>query len=243
MSLNRFKIVHCPGKIQANAEWDGFYNDSENIKFKISDQLSVVSVMNESCLKKSYLAKQFNSNNLTLIIPESTRKICNWKNTYKIDGILEALDKITTPYTLILDGRDVKVLGDLDDYFLDMFDSFNADIVFNGSDGIYPKQKLENEFGNAKLNKYKYFNYPFINAGVCIGKTDKLKEFYSECKNWIKVNNYNELEHPSEQWVVRNVATNTNVKIDTDSSCLFFTYYHIYKRFEKIYNKHWLEKK
>ena len=183
MILEQFRIVHCPGKLNSDAKLSGFYDDAETIKFNLSDQLSVVSVMNEACLKNSPLMKQFRANNLNLIIPDSTRNIINWKNTYKIDGIIEALEKIKTPYTLLLDGRDVKVVGNLDESLISMFETFEADIVFNGSDGIYPSPKLDNEFGNAKLNKYKYFNFPFINAGVCIGRTDKLKEFYLECKN------------------------------------------------------------
>ncbi len=219
-------IVHCPGAMNNIAIRNNFYNTAKIKQITVHKDITVVSIMNEDCLKDSYLAKQCKENNINLFIPSSTRSIDKWKNTYKIDGILEALDIITTPYVLILDGRDVQIMKDIDETTIETFKSFNADIVFNGNDHVWPGEKLENEIGEGKPNDY--FALKYINAGVCIGKRDALKQFYTECKHFIIENKVNDERFPSEQLVVRTVATKSTVKIDTDDRSKMFTSYFKY---------------
>lgn len=226
------RIVHAPGALNAKAEKEGFYDDL-SLNIKVSNNLSIVSIMNEPCKNKSYIYKQCLNNNIDLIIPNSTYNIkTKWKNTYKIDGILEALNKIKTDYVLILDGKDVKIVGDLDDEFLDLFLEFKKDIIFNGNEHPWPGELLENEIGIEYANTMLYFITPFINAGVCIGKRDKLIKFYKECKDYIEKNNVNEQDFPSEQLVVRNVASKSDVSVGVDTYLKIFSLYSKYRRLD-----------
>ncbi len=227
---DNIRVVHAPGAMNDIAERAGFYQDLTQ-KITLSDQLSVMSIMNKDCLDKSYLYKQCVNNNIKIIIPELTYNIPKntWKNTYKIDGILEALESINTPYVLILDGRDTKLVGNLDDDFINLFLSFEKDIIYNGNDGVWPGEKLENEIG-AEITDTNYFVTQYINAGVCIGLRTKLIEFYKECKQYIADNNVNEERSPSEQLVVRKVAAKTSIKVGTDAYLKMFASYLKYRR-------------
>lgn len=123
---------------------------------------------------------------------------------YKIPNILKSLKRCKTEYALITDIRDVIITADLDDSFINKFNSLNCDIIYNATTSKYPKINIASDFlieGGSKP-----FNY--LNAGVCFGKTDKLIEWYNYCNILLENNR-------SEQFVIRKMYDpKFNIKID-----------------------------
>lgn len=194
------------------------FEDYKNIKISVSNKITIISVMNKECFNNSYLVKQCKTNNIDLIIPNSTFNIesKNWKNTMKIDAIVDALTNIDSDYALILDGKDTCILNNLDETFIKLFEELNCDILYN-------MQKLP--VPNIKFKDYKY---P-INAGVCFGKRESLLMFYQECKKLNRIDSYifnNGL--PSEQYIIRKAAHTSSLVIKADSEMKLFTCYSEY---------------
>lgn len=209
---------------------ESFENNKDKLEnliandFQVSKDISIISVMNRDCYNNSYLIKQCNYNNININIPESTFNISSveWKNTLKIDSIFKELEKVKTKYVLILDGKDTGILKDLDDSFINIFNELDCDIVFNYQLSNYPLSTF-----NSKVNH--------LNAGVCFGRLDSLKEFYNLCsemnKNDEYISKYN--SKPSEQYIVKKAALSSNLNIKIDSGFkLFYTssFYTLEKR-------------
>lgn len=186
-----FNIAHFQGT--SSTVFDKFI---DNIKSKsiedFPEDLTILSVWTTD--EKCILYQQLKENNIPIIngyIPREEK----WSNPYKITCILEALKNIKTKYVLILDGYDVVI--NTWDNIIEKFLNYNAGVVFNTSKNNYPLY-FGDVTSNNSISKFKY-----LNAGCCIGYTDKLIQFYTEVAEYYK-------EHPtnkwnSEQYIVRNV--------------------------------------
>lgn len=184
-------VLHFPGT--------GFAGHQKMIqagmdrKFKISDQLSLISVMNRSCYENSILAKQCARNQLPLYNTalEETR----WDNTVKIRHILQCLNQIETEYALILDGRDTLIVNDLTDAFMEQYLSFEAPIIYNATPAPYPDTVIESLRELLSIRgRHKY-----LNAGVCIGDKESLISFYTKAETIRQTRSDNH----SEQLIIR----------------------------------------
>lgn len=140
-----------------------------------------------------------------------------WRKTVKLPLILRALQNVTTPYVFLLDANDVVILRDIDQSFIDLWRQYDCDILFNGSQYLYPKiisAPIEKEHNSPFVNHY-------LNAGVCFGYTDKIKQIYETAYYHSKHEHY--APYDSEQYYVRIgiiEEKDIRVKID-DGSCLF----------------------
>ena len=210
----KFNIAHFQGSSSI-----AFSKFLEQIKKEsltnFPEDLTILSIWTND--NKCVLYQQLKENNIPIIncyIPTDM----DWMNPYKITCILEALKNIKTKYTLILDGYDVVIYNF--DNIIQKFKSFNAGVVFNASKNNYPPYFDD----NTKLNKSSKFRY--LNAGCCIGDTDKLIEFYNEVNNFYILHPTNKWN--SEQLIVRNVYKNyckyddSYNLIKLDSECLIF---------------------
>ena len=74
-------------------------------------------------------------------------------------------------------------------------------------------------------DRYKYGIYNYLNAGICIGKTDALIEFYQECWDIAKYDSKNPY-HSSEQYYVRKVFDTHQDTVFFDWDCRFFQIWH-----------------
>lgn len=207
-------IAHCFGKSYNQAkEW--LNSNSFNILY-VNSQISIISIMNKECYDESVLARQCAFNSILLYNYPNLFNITSkeWVNTLKIEGILNELSHISTEYVLILDGRDTCILKNLDESFIQTFNNMNCDIVFNYQSSCYPN------------NFFKKTKIQHLNAGVCFGKKDDLLQFYQECaknnQQYKHISEYN--NKPSEQYIVKLTALNTNLKIHIDNTGqLFYT--------------------
>lgn len=184
-------ILHFPGTGINGHEYIIENNLKRNIN--ISNNLSIVSIMDKACWETSPVRKQCEFNNISLY---NTALDCNsWNNTLKINHILECLKLINTEYVLIVDGRDVIFVNDLDDTLIYKYKTFEVSIVYNGTPVAYPKKYVESlqEIISVK-GKQKY-----LNAGVCLGTKNALTEFYT------KASEINEKypSNKSEQYIIR----------------------------------------
>lgn len=109
-----------------------------------------------------------------------------WTNPYKIKCILSGLKQVQTKYVLVLDGYDV--VFQTFENIIPRFVSMNAGVVFNTSKNNYPGDFQGDAPYKQQISKFKY-----LNAGCCIGYTDKTIEFYE------LVNAQYELE-PTNKW-------------------------------------------
>ena len=207
-------IAHCFGESYDKAkEW--LKSNCSNV-LQIDPRISIISVMNKECYDNSILVKQCAYNSILLNIPSSLLEISSeqWINTLKIEGIINELIQISTEYVLILDGYDTCILKNLDSSFIQKFNDMKCDISFNYQLACYPS-----EF-------FKKTKVHHLNAGVCFGKRNALLKFYQECasnnKEYKYISKYN--NKPSEQYIVKLTALNSDLKINIDSQGqLFYT--------------------
>lgn len=159
----------------------------------ISDKLSIISIMNRQCWDSSPVRMQCEHNSIPLY--NTAISETHWSNTLKISHILKSLELVNTQYVLIVDGRDVTFVNDLDNKFIQTFESFNCPIIYNGTPVAYPEVAIEplHEILSHK-GKQK-----FLNAGVCIGDRKALIEFYTVAYQ-IHLNNPG---NKSEQLIIR----------------------------------------
>lgn len=184
-------VLHFPGN-----GFIGHQNillDNAERKIKVSDKLSIISIMNRSCFKNSILAKQCDLNHIKLY--NTALEEDRWNNTIKIRHILQCLSQIDTDYALILDGRDTLIVNDLTDTFIEQYHAFHSPVIYNGTPAPYPNVIIESLQELLSIpGKQKY-----LNAGVCMGARDSLISFYTRAEE-INKTQYN---NHSEQYIIR----------------------------------------
>ena len=215
-------VLHCPA-LGDIAGWNIIEKQKETT-ISISDDITIISIMNKECIDTSPLHYQLTKSGISYLNDNSLLNVPSedWCNLAKLDAIVKLLPQVKTKYTLILDGRDVVLLDDLNDKFISKFESMNNDIVFNGQTYSHPKAPVESLFkiiSDRRLSKY-------LNAGVCIGKTDALIKLYNLALHISKGNDHQNTINgkPSEQYIIRKtVALTNNIKIDVDGDNKLFT--------------------
>lgn len=209
-------IIHFPGS--GFDEFQELIKDNIERSFTVSEQLSIISIMNKTCWDESPLRKQCEYNNINIYNTAFSER--DWNNTLKIKHILQCLDKVNTPYALLLDGRDAIIASDLDDTFIKKYKTFNKAIVYNGTPAAYPQVVIESLYELLQIKgKQK-----FLNAGVCIGEVDALKTFYTRCEiinTLIKGNS-------SEQLIVRKARQEMKDIVGIDHDNYIFRICHQY---------------
>ena len=204
---NKIYMCHFPGhaiKLQNKV-----INYVINEKFTIDKNITMISVVNKPYLEKSFLPLQ-----CKLLLSKKALEAVEWNMTNKIDYILECLYKCKTKYAVISDCSDVVLTANLDEEFINKFLNTKYDILYNASTMIFPKKNcLGDKYLKGGSEKFCH-----LNAGVCIGYTDKLIEWYEHCKVVKK-------EHPfniDEQFVIRTaLSPKYNVGIDGNTNLFF----------------------
>lgn len=190
---DKLYILHFPGTGMESEDSQHIIAETLKLKFNVSEDIAIISVMDEQCWKRSILREQCENNNIEILNPAINEK--NWNNTKKIDYILEALKQTKKHYCLILDGRDVQICASLDNEFIEKFKCFGKPIVYNGTPNAYPPVVIESiQEVIAIKGKQKY-----LNAGVCVGERNSLIKFYTKAA---EINKKYPDNH-SEQMIIR----------------------------------------
>lgn len=215
--LNRnnkeFFIGHFQGNV-INKNMD-IVNSFQYKRFNINSNIEVITIFTDS--NHALTAKQLDFNNLSYInayIPTSEK----WTNVYKIKCFLEQLKKTNKEYSLLVDGHDVLFFRDLNNDFIDSFNSYNKDIIFNASKNNYPNMEIDFIQNRDQLGEFKY-----LNAGIVFGKTSSLLNLYQKA---YEISLSTDIANPwqSEQLFIR-IASNNDPSIFIDyKSELFQTF-------------------
>ena len=192
MITNKPYIEHFPGK--SSNIYSEYIESHKYDKFNKPNNLSIISVITPECLNSSCLNIQCENSNVDIINPLNDRFV-KWNRYDKPKYILEGLIQSTTDYSLVLDGNDVLITQDLYNIIED-FKIFDCDILYNSTCYNSPKIILD-DIDKSSMGKYRY-----LNAGVCIGKTDKLIEFYLMVKHCIDEDFHH---YDSEQYYIKKV--------------------------------------
>jgi hypothetical protein len=184
--------------------------EAQSRKVILPDNLEIVSVQTNrgvECL----LLDQLDKDGIKYINPgENIRG--RWKMTDKPALILDGLRQVKSEYALVLDARDVLLMGDCSD-ILTRFAELGKDIIFNATKANYPNVYIDKLSDRDWRGDFRY-----LNAGAAIGKTDALIKFYEQVLSLI------DIENPlnSEQFVVRHAFAEHTDTIDFDFGCKIF---------------------
>jgi hypothetical protein len=192
-------------------------NAIKNNPVTMIDDITIVTTATLDILNEYPLIDQLKNSNIDFI-NSAVGFDEVWQRKVKVPLVNAVMEKVTTPYTLVLDANDVVILKDIDNEFIEKFKKFDCDIVFNGSWVLYPNTPNT----HIESDRKSPFYHHYINAGVCFGYTDKIAQLYQtafENSNTVK---YRPID--SEQYYIRTSIIDNkdsiNVKID-DGSHLF----------------------
>lgn len=206
--------VHFPGD---NTEiLDRFVEYELTRKIKVNDNISMISIMNRECWNHSPLRKQCQLNDIPLYNLAINQT--NWNNTIKINYIIECLKLINTEYAFISDGRDVILVNDFDDKFIEKYKEFGKPILYNATPNSFP---IIVEDINSIIHVKG--NHKFLNAGVCFGRREELITFYTAALELTKFS----IDRNSEQEFIRQAYARHRDIVTYDSeSKLFMNVHH-----------------
>ena len=211
---NNILIGHFPGQTK-----NQFYNilqQALNIKFKIPENITIISPITPDQIPYSPLVTQLVNNNYKYINIVYDRYM-RWEKSQKPFLIYDSLLQCPTEYALILDGNDVVIMDDLTD-IIDRFNTYNKKVLFNPTFYMYPHIKVDDVPNREKLGKYCH-----LNAGCCFGKTIDLINFYKEVKKEV---NKDHCPVDSEQYYVRKVFNKHQDEVFFDYKCKIFQCWH-----------------
>jgi hypothetical protein len=134
-----------------------------------------------------------------------------WSNVMKPGFILDALEKVDSPYVLILDALDV-VIDHLDDV-IERFQTYGKAVLFGASLSNYPRMDIDVVEDRDRLGRYCH-----LNAGTCAGETEEVRRFYQKCVSLDLEGN----EYGSEQFIVRTAFASSQEKVGFDWRRLCF---------------------
>lgn len=178
----------------------------------VTPRVSVITAFTER--EKAITALQLELSNVpyTNACPNNVE---SWSNVDKIKYYVEALEKTTSEYSLLVDGYDVLFFKNIDEEFISKFEGMGKKIMFNATKNNHPNFEIDKVTNRDSLGEFKY-----LNAGVAFGKTSDLLAFYKEALEYTKMEN---IVNPwnSEQMFVR-MASNGKDYVGFDYGCLLF---------------------
>lgn len=205
-------ILHLPG--EGKKHLGGLLDRHQPVS--VCEEIAVVTTATPDTIDKCPLIHQLDTSGVRYI-NSAESYTGEWQRTAKLSLIWKALSDVTTPYVLVLDANDVVILKDIDAGFIDTWKRYACDVLFNGSQYLYPKiiaAPIEKEHASPFVNHY-------LNAGVCFGLTDRIKQLYETAYYHSQHEHYAPCD--SEQYYVRIAIIereDVRCKID-DGSYLF----------------------
>ncbi len=144
--------------------------------------------------------------------------IVDWVNSeHKPMLVLEAVEDITTRYVMGLDSRDVIVLGDPHTIVERFENNFDCALLFAADRLNYPNLKefkqFEDSIPGAQTSDFRY-----LSGGCWIGKTDFVKQFFSEV---VEIDSVPQAPE-SEQGILKKLFPRFYPKVQLDYTCSIF---------------------
>ena len=213
-------------KHNPNKKLFSIINDYD-INVNISDKITLISICNEKCASTSPLYDKIMNNKIkcnNVIINPLHISSTKWDNYIKVKELAKILPTVKTEYCLIVDLSDVIFVNDLDETFIETFESLNSDVIFNGQNFLFPALTAGESPLDILLNGG---DSKFLNGGICFGKTNAVCDFYSytnSIMNKVQPSNTWGNHKPSEQYLLRIAKYSYNrYKVNIDSHRKLFT--------------------
>lgn len=189
----------------------------DNQKIIIPDNLSIISPISSNIKDTAPIHRQCEKSGVKYYNSDLVDSK-PWNMRDKPKYICDALEKVDTEYCLVTDGNDVVFCGDASS-ILEEYKFYERDIIFITNTQGFPRVKVEtiDGYSDDEDRRTLWGDCCFINAGVCIGKTAALKEFYKELDELIKSTNI-----PFEQWHVRKMWDKHQDTVFIDYRCKIF---------------------
>lgn len=189
----------------------------------IDNRITVLVVATSDLVDNALLINQLNASGVSYINKAGEVSPDNFIFRDKLKYYIEALKDVTTPYALLLDVLDVVILKDLDSEFLDIFESYGKDIIYNATPSRFPRHEYYKKEPGTCMK--------FLNAGVCIGRTKQLIDFYNEAYNL----SLDGLSQSEQHYIKMAWQDYDNVGIDSDAT-LFTCHHKIFHTLEELMN-------
>lgn len=208
-------VLHLPG--EGKKYLGHMLNKLKEDTITVDKDISIITTATENTLDSCPLIYQLNKSSLNYINSAEECDGSVWLKKMKLPLIRDALKNTVTPYALILDANDVAITRDIDHKFISIWKEFDCDILFNGSQYLYPKgisAPIEKEHNSPFVNHY-------LNAGVCFGKTDKLLQLYETAYYHSEHEHYAPID--SEQYYIRiGIIEEKDIRVKIDDGSILF---------------------
>ena len=207
-------ILHTPGMGKGRA--GAFLYFGKESEISVAPEIAIVTIATDDILDSCPLIYQLNKNNIPYInAAEYYDHSKEWEKVDKLSLLIQAFEAITTEYVLVTDANDAVILRDLDNKFISKWKQYDCDILYNAGQYNYPKEvhvpKESIDWDNVR-NMNVYTNH-YLNAGVCFGKLETIKQFYKQAYDIYTSGEYEHID--SEQYYIKLAYTyRDDVKID-----------------------------
>lgn len=148
------------------------------------------------------------------IKPKSKRP--NTRATYpvKIEGTLQILDKIDTPFVLLADSWDLILLDSPGKILETWMHMENRPVVFGAERGHFPKDMWTRD---SEIKQATHHDRPHLNSGFVIGFTEDVRKVYEAAKRAGDV--WPEGQLLTDQAAIKAVYERENYDISLDHRC------------------------
>lgn len=226
---NEINIIHFASQTiiaKTNAQLAKMIEHNKVVKPK---NLTILTMFTDK--EKAMLCKQLDESGVDYINVIEGIDYIDFKHQDKAKFYLSALKNVDTDYVLIIDSYDTLI--QTFDSLIERFEESNCDILFNACWCNYPYEEIEDTSIYGATTRFRFFN-----SGVCLGRTDAVKEFYTKTREV-----YDELhvegEIKAEQYFMRHCikryySDGKRVKIDYDNKISLVT---IRSEFDKRENE------
>jgi hypothetical protein len=186
-----------------------------NYDIKLPENITIVTYCDSDETKNnSMLCKQLDGAKIPYLCPDASKYVKEfgrWSNIFKPKLLLDVIDNITTDYVLSLDSADV-LIQTFDD-LIEKYESYNKPLLYNATGSRFPNFEIDIVHNRDKLGKFCN-----LNAGVLLGTTSKVKEFYQKVVEIPFTDDMIE----SEQMLCRMVFQDCMDWVDFDWKCKCF---------------------
>ena len=207
---NLFYIGHFQGNVMK--KYTDLVKEYSSKKVVISPKVSVITAFNDKTQAITALQLELSGMPYVNACPKETT---TWSNVDKIKYFVSALEQTTSEYSLLVDAYDVLFFNDIDEAFIQKFNSIGTKILFNATKNNHPKIDIDYVENRDSLGEFKY-----LNAGIVFGKTVDLLAFYKEV---LALTKDKTIRNPwnSEQLYVR-IAADGKSYVNFDYQCILF---------------------
>jgi hypothetical protein len=169
--------IHAPD-LERNSHWPKllrYYLSREARKAAKRSQIELITWNN---LGDGPLEQCCARNDYSLVV--YGKEVTAWSNYLKFTFNIQACRETKAQYVMGCDAHDVILLSSPED-ILEGFLQFNCKMLFNAERYFYPNipEPVVQEW--KQYEEQRYGGFPYLNAGVWIGETEFVKEFFSEC--------------------------------------------------------------